>query len=259
MLNATSIAGAALGGLLVATAGPGWAIGADALSYLVAAAILLPMRVRAPEREESESFLRELAYGWLAFRTRTWLWVIVVGFAFTNGAASAALNVLGPIVAQDSLGGASAWGFVLAAQGVGLVIGSLVALRLRPGRPLAVGVALMVLLVPPLVLLALRAPWPAIAAATMLAGVSIELFSVFWDTSLQTQVPNDVLSRVSAWDAIGSLVLIPAAYAVVGPVSDAVGIDRTLWLCAGIVFVGVSSQLLSREVRELSRTPTSTP
>ena len=75
-------------------------------------------------------------------------------------------------------------------------------------------------------LLAIEAPWPAIAAATLLTGIGIELFSVLWDTSLQTHVPNEVLSRVSAWDAIGSLVLIPAAYAVVGPLADAIGIER---------------------------------
>ncbi len=255
MLNATNIGGAALGGLLVATAGPGWAIALDAISYLVAAAILLPMRVRAPEHDESETFLRELAHGWHAFRTRTWIWVVVLGFAFTNGAESAALNVLGPIVAKESLGGASVWGFVLAAQGVGLVIGSLVALRLRPRRPLFISVAVMLLLVPPLVLLALEAPWPALAGATVLTGISIELFTVFWDTALQTHVPNDVLSRVSAWDAVGSIVLIPVAFAVVGPVSDAIGIERTLWICSVVVLVGVVAQLLSRDVRNLPRSP----
>ena len=124
---------------------------------------------------------------------------------------------------------------MLAALGVGLVLGSLVALRIRPERPLLVGVVAITLLVPPLVLLAFVAPWQAIAASTLLAGIRIELFSVFWDTSLQTHVPNEVLSRVSAWDAIG--------------------IEQTLWLCAGIVFVGISSQLLAREVRELPHTP----
>jgi hypothetical protein len=86
-------------------------------------------------------------------------------------------------------------------------------------------------------------------------GIGIELFSVFWDTSLQAHVPNEVLSRVSAWDAIGSLVLIPAAYAAVGPLADAIGIETTLWLCAGIVFAAVTAQLLSRQVRELPRVP----
>ena len=255
MLNATSIGGAALGGLIVAAAGPGWAIGFDALSYLVAATVLLPMHVRAPAHDEGESFLQELGQGWRAFRTRTWIWVIVLGFAFTNGAESAALNVLGPIVAKESLGGASVWGLVLATQGIGLVIGSLVALRVRPSRPLLLGVSSMVLLVPPLVLLALEAPWPVLAASTLFTGVAIELFTVLWDTSLQTHVPNEVLSRVSAWDAIGSLVLIPAAYAAVGPVSDAVGVTATLWACSAIVLVGILAQLLSREVRNLPRVP----
>lgn len=254
-LNATNIGGAALGGLIVAAAGPGWAIGFDALTYFVAAAILLPMHVRAPDREAATGFIRELGEGWREFRSRTWIWIVVIGFAFANGAEAAGLNILGPVIARDSLGGASVWGVVLAATGVGLVLGSLLALRIRPERPLFVGVVSIALLVPPLVLLAVEAPWPAIAAATLLMGIGIELFSVFWDTSLQTHVPNEVLSRVSAWDAIGSLVLIPAAYAVVGPLADAIGIEQTLWLCAGIVFVAITAQLLSREVRELPRLP----
>ena len=253
-LNATNIGGAALGGLLVALAGPGWAIAFDALSYLVAAAILLPMRVRAPERTGT-SFVHELGTGWREFSSRTWIWVVVLGFAFANAAEAGALNVLGPVIAKESLGGASVWGLVLAATGVGLLIGGLIALRIRPDRPLFVGVAAITLLFPPLVLLAIEAPWPAIAASTLLAGIGIELFSVFWDTSLQAHVPNDVLSRVSAWDAIGSLVLIPAGYAIVGPLSDAIGIDETLWLCAGIVLVAITAQLLSRQVRELPRLP----
>jgi MFS family permease len=254
-LNATSIGGAALGGLVVAAAGPGWAIGFDALTYLVAAAILLPMRVQAPQREAAVSFVRELGDGWREFRSRTWIWVVVLGFAFSNAAESAGLNILGPVVAKESLGGASVWGLVLAATGVGLVLGGLLALRIRPERPLFVGVVSITLLVPPLVLLAVEAPWPVIAASALLAGIGVELFSVFWDTSLQTHVPNEVLSRVSAWDAIGSLVLIPAAYAIVGPLADAIGIGQTLWLCAGIVFVAITAQLLSRDVRELPRTP----
>ena len=252
-LNATNIGGAALGGLLVAAAGPGWAIAFDALTYLVAAAILLPMKVRAPERGADTSFIHELAEGWREFSSRTWIWIVVLGFAFANAAESAALNILGPVVAKESFGGAKVWGLVLAAIGVGLVIGSLLALRIRPERPLFVGVVAITLLFPPLVLLAIEAPWPAIAASALLAGIGIELFSVFWDTSLQAHVPNEVLSRVSAWDAIGSLVLIPAAYAIVGPVSDAIGIDETLWICAGIVLVSITVQLLSRQVRELPR------
>ena len=121
----------------------------------------------------------------------------MLGFAFANAAEAAGLNVLGPVVAKESLGGASVWGLVLAATGVGLVLGGLLALRLRPERPLLVGVSAITLLFPPLVLLAIEAPVAGDRGVGALAGIGVELFSVFWDTSLQTHVPNEVLSRVS--------------------------------------------------------------
>ena len=181
----------------------------------------------------------------------------MLGFAFANGAEPAGLSILGPVIAKESLGGASVWGVVLACTGIGLVTGGLIALRFRPAHPLYVGVLATILIFPPLALLALEVPWPRARRSTLLTGIGVELFSVFWDTSLQTHVPNEVLSRVSAWDAIGSLVLIPAAYAIVGPLADAIGIDETLWICSGIVFVAITAQLLSRQVRELPRLPPS--
>jgi hypothetical protein len=101
------------------------------------------------------------------------------------------------------------------------------------------------------VLLALGAPWQAVAVAALFTGIGIELFSVFWDVSLQGHVPNQLLSRVSAWDALGSLVLMPAAYAIVGPASELFGITATLWGCAAIATVAILAQLASRDVREL--------
>ena len=250
-LNATNIGGAALGGIVVAAAGPGWALGFDALTYLAAAALLFPMRIVPPARAATASFVAELREGWGAFRSRTWLWVVVLGFAFSNGAQSAALNVLGPIVAEESMGGAKVWGAILAAQGVGLVFGGLVALRIHPARPLLLGGGGAGLRVPPVVMLALEAPWQVIALAALFTGLGLELFSVFWDVSLQGHVPNELLSRVSAWDALGSLVLMPAAYAVVGPASEVFGVTATLWGCAAIAAVAILGRLVSREVREL--------
>jgi hypothetical protein len=132
-----------------------------------------------------------------------------------------------------------------------LVVGGLIALRIHPARPLLLGVCAAVLLVPPVVLLALEAPWQVIALAALFTGLGIELFSVFWDLSLQGHVPNELLSRVSTWDALGSFVLMPAAYAIVGPASEAFGITATLWACAAVATVALVAQLASREVREL--------
>lgn len=252
-LNALGIGGVALGGIIVAAAGPGWAFGFDAATYLLGSLLLLRMTIVAPERTGSETFFGELLAGWDAFRSRTWIWVVVVGFGFANAAEAAALNVLGPIVADESLGGASVWGFILAAQGVGLIIGGLIALRSHPSRPLFVGVCAVGLFVPVIGLLALQAPWPIVALSALLAGVGIETFSIYWDTSLQGHVPNDVLSRVSAWDALGSWVMMPAAYAAIGPISESLGMTTTLWCCFALAAVSIAAQLLSHDVRHLPR------
>ena len=249
--NATNIGGAAVGGVIVAAAGPGWALAFDAVTYFAGAAFFLPMRITAPERAAQAGFAAELREGWDAFRSRTWLWMVVIGFGFSNAAQAASLNVLGPVVAKESLGGASVWGAILAAQGVGLVLGGLVALRIRPARPLFVGVCAALLFVPPIAALALEARWQLIALAALLAGVGLELFGVFWDLNMQGHVPNELLSRVYAWDALGSWVLMPAAYAIVGPASEVFGLTATLWSCAAIVAVAITAQLASRDVRTL--------
>lgn len=252
-LNSAQIGGAAAGGAIVALAGPGWAIAVDAASYFAAAVLLMAMRVGPPVAEATEPFVRAFRVGWREFASRTWVWVVVIGFALVNGAESAALNVLGPIVAERSLGGAAVWGLVLAASGVGLVLGAIIALRYRPTHPIRVGILATFPLALPVALLAIEAPWPLIALGILVASMGIELFGVLWDTSLQAHVPNDVLSRVAAWDAVGSIVLMPVAYVVVGPIASAFGLPTTLWGCATLILVATALQLLSREARNLRR------
>jgi MFS family permease len=122
--NATTIAGSVAAGALVATIGPGWAIGFDAATYLASAAILARMRVRGPAPASRPSFVRELADGWREFASRTWLWVVVVASAVENLVWVGSIAVLGPVVAKESLGGAAAWGGVLGAVGLGLLAGA---------------------------------------------------------------------------------------------------------------------------------------
>jgi hypothetical protein len=131
------------------------------------------------------NFVRELAEGWNAFRSRAWLWGIVVQFGFVNACSVGVWLVLGPVVADEHLGGAAAWGLILAAQSAGLIAGGILTLRYRPERLLLVATLVVFLAVPSILLLAIPASATAIAAAAFVAGVGIELFSVFWDTALQ--------------------------------------------------------------------------
>ena len=250
--NAAFVLGTAAGGIVVATVGSGWAIAFDAGTYLVSAGILVLMRIPGTLKAAS-SVVRDLTDGWKEFRSREWLWVIVLAALFGNMVSNGSMGVLGPVVADDALGGAAAWGFILAAQAVGLVLGGLITLRLKPRRPLLFAQVSVLLWGLPIAGLALELPTLAIAAFAFLAGIGLEFFGVYWDTALQQHVPQEALSRVSSYDALGSFVAIPIGLSIVGPVSAAIGVSTTLWVAFGIFLAAQGGALLSRDVRTLRR------
>jgi predicted MFS family arabinose efflux permease len=252
--SAVAIVGAAAGGLAVAAVGSGWALAFDAATFLGSAAFLVRIRVPARARVAGSTMLRELREGWDEFRSHTWLWTIVVQAMFINGFAHGTFFVLGPIVAEESLGGASAWGLILAGESAGLVVGGLIVLRARPSRLLLVASLAMFLTAPVYLLLAEIAPVAVIAAGALLTGIGLEVFGVLWDTSLQQQIPRDRLSRVSSYDALGSFVCIPIGFSIAGPIADAIGVEATLYLAAGVIVVATALVLLVGEVRTLRRT-----
>ena len=253
-MNTTVISATALGGLLVAATNPGYAIAFDSVTYFAAAVVLAPMRLPAGLRLEGSNFLAELREGWREFRSRTWLWVIVVQFSIFN-AVQQAQNVLGPVVAQESLGGAAGWGLIAASLALGLVLGGVVLLRVRPQRMLLVATLSVLLATPLLAALAVPLPLAAVCLCALVAGIGIEVFGVMWEMSLQQEVPQDRLSRVYSYDALGSFVFIPIGLAIVGPVAEALGTSETLWLAFGINTLITVAVLAVADVRHLRRRP----
>jgi MFS family permease len=163
------ILGPLAAGGLVAAAGAGWAMAADAATFAVSAACLAGLRVAGRAERPTASFLSDLRGGWVAFRARRWVWTFVVYFAIVNmlwGAWSA----LGPVVADRDLGGPAVWGTVLAAVGAGALAGSLLATRARPGRPLVLVALTEALFALPLAFLAAGAPAPLLACGAFLSG-----------------------------------------------------------------------------------------
>jgi predicted MFS family arabinose efflux permease len=252
--NATNVLGAALGGVLVAAASPGWALAFDAATYLASAVVLAAMRLPPRARTvEAPNVLRELAEGWVEFAARRWLWTIVVAAGVANIAWMGGSAVYGPLVAKESLGGAAAWGAIVAAEGMGLLLGGLLLLRWRPRRPLFIGTAALATGAIPLLCLASLRSTAVIAAAFLVAGVALELFNTSWATALQEHVPLEKLSRVSSYDALGSFVFIPLGLSIAGPIADAIGLTHALWLAAAVDLGAMLSVLAVREVRELRR------
>jgi predicted MFS family arabinose efflux permease len=231
--NVVSVLGPALGGALVVAGSPGLALAGDAASFLVCAALLLQLRVPRRAAGEREGFVAELREGWREFVSRTWLWTTVVLFGICNF-VEASWMVLGPVIAKEELGGAGAWAAVLTAGGVGAIAGGLVAMRLRPSRPLLLAVVAPTPLLLQMAMLALVAPVAVIAAASLLAGAGLAVHLTMWFTVFQREVPEHAQSRVSSYDALGSFVLIPLGAAVAGPVAAQIGAAATLWWAIAI-------------------------
>ncbi|MEA2392336.1 MAG: hypothetical protein QOJ82_227, partial [Solirubrobacteraceae bacterium] len=209
-------------------------------------------RVRLVEtrRAATSSFVADLREGWGEVRSRTWVWGVIAAFSVVN-MLTAAFVVLGPLVARRSLGGAGAWGAVLAARGLGQLAGGLASLGARPRRPLLVATLACALHALPTLLLAARSPLLAIAAASVVAGVGVMVFSTLWETTLQQYVPAHALSRVSAYDWFGSLTFQPLGLAIVGPIAAGVGVTTTLYAAGLLELLAVAALLLVRDVRTL--------
>jgi MFS family permease len=252
-LNATNIGGAAIGGIVVAASSPGWAIAFDAATYGLAAVTIGAMNLPPGLRIEGSTVLTELHDGWRDFWSRTWLWAIVLQFGIVNAVEQGAVQIFGPTIAKRDLGGPAAWGAVLTATSLGLVLSGVLMLRWRPRR-LLLGATLAVFpIVAPLLALAGPAPLVVVIAAAFLAGFCIEIFGVQWDTAMQQEIPLEKLSRLSAYDALGSLVLTPIALAALGPIGAAVGTRATLLGCAVLTVAATAPVLLSHDVRTLQR------
>ena len=135
--NATRIVGPAIGGAIVAAGSPGSALIIDAASFALGALLLVPLRLpKRDEAVESKSFFKELRQGWDEFRRQTWIWTTIVFFGIGNF-AFASYWVLGPIIAKRDLGGAPAWAALTAAFSAGALVGGILAIRVRPAKPLA--------------------------------------------------------------------------------------------------------------------------
>jgi hypothetical protein len=197
----------------------------------------------------------ELREGWQEFRSRTWLWTIVVQFSLLNAALVSAMGVLGPVVAKERLGGAAAWGAILTCESAGLFAGGLLMLRTRPQRLLLTANLGVLLAGLPVFLLGFPAPTFAIAGGAVIAGIGLETFGVLWDTAMQQNVPQEKLSRVYSYDALGSFVLIPVAQGIVGPVAETFGTRATLFGACAIALAATLGVLGVADVRNLRRKP----
>ena len=248
--SATAVLGPALAGGLVAVTSPALVVALDAASYGVSAVALSRLTVR-PACSPEQSPLRDLRDSWAQFRAQTWLWLTTVQFALFNLFTWAPYLLLGPILARDYLGGASAWGIISAAYAGGAVLGGLAMIGRRPRRPLVVAVIGTFGFPVPCLLLALHAPGYAVSVGALAAGLGSSVFGTLDDTVMQQRIPVAMLGRVTALTLTGSFALGSLGYAVIGSIAGVLGPTRLLAFAAGYATISSCVVLAAPAIRSV--------
>lgn len=250
--NGAVAGGAALGGILVATVGAGTTLLIDAASFALSAALVFSLKPGAQKRSENTSMIEDLVLGWRAFTAHTWLWAIVVQFSLVVAAYEAVLGLVGPAVAREQMGGAADWGFIVSGFGIGTLAGGLLGLRVMPRHPMRFATICVFFFALLHLTLALPPPvWLATLAA-FIGGAAGQLFAVLWYTTLQRKVPGEMLSRVSAYDHLGSISLAPLGIVAGGFLFESLGFRATLLIAAMTVIIPTALTLCVRDVRQMT-------
>ncbi|MEU8377639.1 MFS transporter [Streptosporangium sp. NPDC048865] len=247
------LAGPGVAGAIVGLSGVGVVFAIDAAGFAVSAVCLLLLRlpvVAGPVAERS--MWRNLREGWQEFRSRTWMWSVILVWAVFGVTLFGPMIPLGSILISERLG-ETAYGLVMSASGAGTVVGGLVAMRVRPGRPLMAGaIGLFGFALEPLSI-ATASPPAVLMAAHVIGGAGWAFWSVMWATSIQTQVPAEALNRVTAYEVAGSTLFIPIGQALAGPVAGVVGAHQLLTGSSVVAVAGCAALLLVPAVRGLRR------
>ena len=250
--------GASAAGFIVATAGPGWGLLGDATSFLIAGLLVLSLRLPKTFGEKSDedrtSMVTQLRVGWKDFSSRRWIVLIVGAFAFYHLAFEAFIAVLAPVHMKDEFDGARAMGTMMFGFGLGSILGTGLAFRFKPRRPLLIAVGVMPMGAAWILATGFSAPLWTLFLAAAGTGVAIDVMYANWMTTLQTNVPEEALSRVGSYDAFGSLAFAPVGLLVAGPMVHALGSRASIFIMGSIALIAVLTPLLSSEVRGLQRT-----
>jgi len=249
--NIGYIVGTLSGGILVATIGAGWGLLADAISFFIAGVIVWFLPILGRAKDESPGILHDLIVGWREFISRSWVIAMVFAFALINMAFESMLSVLGPLNFSDPETGPKLWSYNMAALTIGMLIGGIWVLKVKFKKPLFVSMILIAISSIWDFSLALDLPLVFGLIAGVFSGISLEVFMVTWNTSLQSHVPEESYSRVSSYDTLGSYGIAPLGIVVAGPLAMHFGVNTILFITGVTTLVAAGLSLLVKSVRNL--------
>jgi MFS family permease len=245
--NGANIAGTVAGGIIVAGIGAGWAMVADGISFLIAGMLVFTLRKYGKTRvqnEHSPTVYDDLVHGWKEFSSRSWVVAVVAGYSIIAMIFESVFAVVGPVHAEQELGGPKPWSWILAALSIGMVAGVLLSMKVRPKRPLVVGLGAQIGVVTWILTMGVTNWIPLLMVSAFFAGIALDFFMVLWQTAMQSNIPRESLSRVTSYDAFGSLALAPLGLVLAGPLTEKFGSSTTL-IYMGVIFMVILAIMIS--------------
>jgi len=257
--SAVTIGGPVIAGILVTTVGPAWAMIVQMAGWLLAIPILAMVRLPPPAGDGGFSLFADLREGWSEFWSRSWLVVVVLAFMIMNAIHVGAWGVVGPYIAKnDERLGIAGWGWVVSAEGLGVLLMTLVLMWFPLRRPLRFGMLGMSLFAIPLTMLGLHPAVVIVAIAAFLAGAGAEVFSTGWNVAMMENIPLDKLSRVSSYDMLGSFVVMPIGTLVYGWLITHAA-SATVLITSGILYAAIAlATVMVPSVWRMGRTEAAT-
>lgn len=238
--NSASLLGPVLAGALLTLTEPGLLVLIDAATFACSALLLSRLwSLGMPEGggPSRRRFLSEASEGFAYVARTSWL-AATVPQALLFQMGFAVFFTLGPVVALEGGGGASAWGVTVAAFGGGSLLGGLIALRYRPRTPVLAMQLVLVLTLPILLVMAVGGPLVIQLATAALAGAAFALSQTLWETFIQLTTPRDRLGRVVSVATLGAASLRPFGYLLAGWFAVVAGTPGTF---AGTALILMSS------------------
>lgn len=248
--NAIGIVAPALAGAVIAIWSSGAALGVDAASFFISAAFVWLLPRSRGAVSVGSGILQGVREGWSAFASRPWVWQMVLSFALYQASVLPAIMLIGPLLADSSGLGAAGWAVILSARAAGSLLAGVLLLRWRPRSPLVASTAVILLDIPFLIAIAAGATLPVQAAAAAVSALGVVCADTLWESTLQRRVPEDVLSRVSSYDWLGSLSMNPLGFVLIGAAAHSIGGVEVLLFVMGFHALVRLALLLSPSLRE---------
>ena len=254
--NFALISGTAVGGYLISAFGSTVSLFIDAITFMVSGALVISFRHLTPAREQTGTTIRtDIREGWRVFSSFPWIVITVAGFSFVVMVWAGAQDVLGPVIALQRFHGAKSWALVITCESIGYVVGSLLAMRIKIRYPMRFLTSISLTLTFYLLVLSRPQPLAVICAAAFLWGITLDLWGSLWGTAFQRTIPREALSRASAFDGMGTMLLRPVGLAIAAPLASVLGVSHTIMIFAAVSLVVIIVLLAIPAVRQMELTP----